>query len=86
MAAELADAASCSSDTTAPDPVPAALYVRLRPSPVYALCPSTPYVRLRPMFVYALIYAYIRLRPNLRPISVYALCPSSKQKEDVRRV
>ena len=29
MAAELADAASCSSDTTAPDPVPAALYLRL---------------------------------------------------------
>ena len=26
MAAELADAASCSSDTTAPDPVPAALF------------------------------------------------------------
>ena len=29
MAAELADAASCSSDTTAPDPVPAALPPRL---------------------------------------------------------
>jgi hypothetical protein len=28
MAAELADAASCSSDTTAPDPVPAALDAR----------------------------------------------------------